>query len=212
MMFAYSPSSWLQWRPRNSRRKSLTSRSLATKARARGEGEGPQGDAPQGDTPQGDTPQGDTPQGDTPQGESGQGTTGGTGIASDASLAETIDKIAARDGIQDLDEYVSSNHGSIALPMIPTRIKSDNSGYSGAEPYPIAADSLNTASTAKQHPAWPNRPVAGLRGNAPGNAPRKLRPARSPRLGSHAHRRHRCLFPSRGNPWHRYRVDDPHRW
>ena len=85
----------------------------------------------QPDQPQGDQPQGDQPQSEGQDGSEGQGegqssdSTGGEGhgspIASDADLSKTIDKIAERAGIADLNEHAATD-GSHALSTVRSTI------------------------------------------------------------------------------------------
>jgi len=101
----------------------------------------PQGDQPQGDQPQSEGQDGSEGQGEGQDGSEGQGegqdgsegqgegqssdSTGGEGhgspIASDADLSKTIDKIAERAGIADLNEHAATD-GSHALSTVRSTI------------------------------------------------------------------------------------------
>jgi len=101
----------------------------------------PQGDQPQGDQPQSEGQDGSEGQGEGQDGSEGQGegqdgsegqgegqssdSTGGEGhgspIASDSDLSKTIDKIAERAGIADLNEHAATD-GSHALSTVRSTI------------------------------------------------------------------------------------------
>ena len=94
-----------------------------------GQGEGQDGSEGQGEGQDGSEGQGEGQDGSEGQGEgqssnstSGEGHGDGSPIASDASLSKTIDKIAERAGIADLDEHAVTDGCSHALSTVRSTI------------------------------------------------------------------------------------------